>query len=352
MPNSSHLNGTATRYFWASSNGPALGWATSSASGTVAGSWNLQIVGPLWPGAPFNPSTTYFTSGAGPVLTAFDGATGVVPLATTKRLSNNFSVDGKTMLVVDEDGTGVNHLIASPASAPARNVVADGYGGTVVPLWTSATGSPAFYSPDFTTVYAWGDANAGTGNPASWTLHALALGTGAIGTLGTNLVNNGSANFGVTHKYLFFQSGSDPLLGTSSYYANTVGTATATTQSDNVRTVVRSLTDNSAFVVLQPDGTSHVASAAGGAAAVALNAAASTNETLDWSLDGTRLFAVDNGDGIGFGTVWAGVAGSAGAIYDTQVVGGVMPDFTGQNLLTIAQHASDGGVVLDHASIQ
>ena len=74
------------------------------------------------------------------------------------------------MLVVDEDGTGVNHLIASPASAPARNVVADGYGGTVVPLWTSATGSPAFDSPDYTTVYAGGDANAGTGNPASWKL--------------------------------------------------------------------------------------------------------------------------------------------------------------------------------------
>ena len=343
---SAQINLPSTRFFYQDTSAPALTWSTSTASGTVDGTWTPYLILP--PFGVVDTPVSYFTDGA--KLDAFDGAAGVTALAVDTVTSASYSLTEKSVLVVDQDANGVNHLISSPATAPARNVIADGYPSTGTPPLTNTPDPSGFYSADWSTLYVWGDANAGTANPQSWTLGTLALSSNTVGTLGTSL-DPASFQFSPTQKYAFFHGVVDPQLATATYYTAAVGGAVGVKQSDDVLSVSYSVADGAAFSLLLPDGTSHVVSAAAGGTGKAFTASTSTNVTLTWSGDGARLFATDNTNGNGYGSVYGGAAGGDGTLYDTES-SAAMPDFSGANLLTIAQHPSDPGVVVDHASIQ
>ncbi len=354
----SWTNISHTRAFYATTT-PTLEWVTSTANGSTAGSWNpIGVAASSWL---MDPNVMYFHDGSGSVaghLTAYDGTTGSVPLALTNATSAMYvPLTASHLLVVDRDTNNVNHLVASPKAAPARIVLSDGYpttgsflsgGPTVNGLFTYVTITTI--RNGLATLYAPGDANAGSGNAPSWSINAFSLSTSAVTAVASNVDPNSMFWDGVG-EHLILQTVADPLLGTFSLYTSTIAMANSLKVSDNVLSVSMSNQKSNIVGVTLTPTQGGLFSALAGHAAVAMTAAAvSTNVQPFWSGDESRVVVVDRGAGSS-GPAYGGSVGAAGVEVDTGV-GLALPDMTGANVLLIAQHATDPGLVIDHAALQ
>lgn len=350
------INLAQTRFFYSSTT-PTLEWVTSTANGSTPGTWTPISVGgpPPWM---VDQMAMYFhddfANGFAGHLTGYDGATGSAAVATTNAIAARWSPTGSQLLVLDQDGSGVTHFVVSPKGTPARNVLGDGFPSTDLnPKSPGVAG--LFFDPSFspfaqpTMVYSAFDANAGTGNPPSWSVHELVLATNTIGTLATNVDPNG-IHFDFPGTHLLLQTVPDPLLGTFTLYTNAPGATTAVKVSDNVHQLFQHSTGNLAGATLTPQQGALFTALPGMAAQAMTAAAVSTSVQPFWSGDGSHLVVVDHGTS-GFGPAYGAAVGAAGAELDTYSVG-ALPDMTGTNELLVAQHPTDPGLVIDHATLQ
>ena len=348
---SARINTSWSRFFYSTSK-PALVWANSTATGSTDGTWNFASISTNNPWQVRNPSLTCFRSSTS-AITAYDGGTGVVPLALGTGYGLRLSYDGSQLLVVDQDGAGVNHLVVTPQAAPARTVLVDGYPTTNTTGYPSSTNVyGVIYSPDLSVLYA----ASSVGAPAVFTLRAYQLASGTAGTLGTNVDPN-TLGWLNTGNNLVFQTTADPQLATYTLYSAAHDGLTATVVSTDVLNWTSSLTkDNLAGQTLTSRSGS-LFSALPGQAGVALSTgsvAPNPSNQVSFSNDESHVFGVDVGAGTNnFNNAFAATVGSAGVLIDTYVQGNsVIPDWTGKHALLVAQHPTDPGLVIDQVTLQ